>query len=60
MDANHILQRAGDKKVLLLEPELFALQSGIIGIKHLADRFGGNFVLDGTIVVADVESLKIE
>ncbi len=60
VDADHVLQRAAHKKVLLLKTQLFSLKSGVVRVEHLADRLGGDFLLDRAIVVTDVERLEIE
>src|SRR5262245_39031482 len=60
VDAHHVLQRAADEEVLLLEPELLARQRGIVGIEHLADGLGGNLFLDRAVIVADVERFEVE
>ena len=60
MDAQHVLQRAGDEEILLLEPELLALQRTVVRVEHLADRLGGDLLRDRAVVVADVERPEAE
>ena len=36
-DAEHVLQRTGDEEVLLLQPQLLALQLVVVRIQHLAE-----------------------
>ena len=36
-DAQHVLQRAGDEEVLLLQPQLLALDRLVVRIEHLGD-----------------------
>src|SRR6266516_3955111 len=60
VDTDHVLQRATHEEVMLLKPQLFALESGLVRVEHFADRLGGDFLLDRTIVVTNVERLEIE
>ena len=60
VDADHVLERAGDEEVLLREAELLADLRLVVGVEDLADRFGNDLLVDGLVVVADVEGLEIE
>ena len=60
VDRDHILQRAGDKKVLLLQAQLFTLHGFIVRVQHLGDVFRHHFFLYGAHVVANVEILEVE
>ena len=37
--SQHVLERAGNEEILLLEPQLFALDRFIVGVEHLGDVF---------------------
>ena len=56
--ADHVLQRAGDEEVLLLQPQLLARLGLVVGVEHLGDVLGDHLVLDRAVVVADVEGRK--
>ena len=58
--ADHVLQGAADKEMLLLEPQAPALIGAVIGIQHLGQGFAGDFFLDSAVVVANVEGIEIK
>src|SRR5262245_12771313 len=60
MNAHHVLERAGDEEILLLEPKLLALEACVVRIEDLAERRGAALFLDSSIVVASVERLEVE
>ena len=60
MHANHILQRTGGKKELLLQAKGFALHGQVIGIQDLGDIFREYFIFNRTVVIAVIERGKIE
>ena len=60
MDADHVLQRAGDEEELLLEAEGLALDHLVVRIEHLGDVLRMHLVLDRAVVVAVVEGGEIE
>ena len=53
--ANHVLQRAGNEKILLFKPQAFALFRLIIRVKDLGEIGGGDIFLDSTVVITLVE-----
>ena len=59
-DAQHVLQRARDEEVLLLEPELLALQGLVVRIEHLGQVFRDDLPVHGAVVVAAVEHREVE
>src|SRR5271154_3895880 len=60
MQPEHVLQRAGGEKILLLEAKPFAAQLFVVGIQDLGDVLGGDLLLDRAVVVAAVEGLEVE
>ena len=58
--AEHVLQGAAHKEVLLLQPQTAALVGAVVGIKHLGEGFAAHFLLHGAVVIADVEGVEIE
>src|SRR4030042_1605797 len=60
IDADHVLQRTRDEKILLLQSQLLPYRRFIIRVKHLGDVFRGNLFIDRPVVVADVERMKIK
>ena len=59
-DAEHVLDRAGDEEVLLLETQLLAAQLFVIRIEHLAQVLRGDFLIHGAVIVAAVEGGEVE
>ncbi len=59
-DAEHVLQRTRHEEVLLLEPQLLALQRLIVGIEDLRDVLGHRLAVHRTEVVAAIEAVEIE
>ena len=57
MDTDHVLQRTGNEEILLLQPQLLPLNGLIIRIENFGDVFCHNLVVDGTVVVSQVELL---
>ena len=57
---HHVLQRAGDEEILLLEPKFFALDRLVVGIENLGEILRDDFFVHCAIVVATVEHLEIE
>src|SRR5210317_693393 len=60
MNPNHVLQRTGDKKILLLESQLLALKLFIIGIEHLGYGFRFYLVFHSSVIVTLIEVIKIK
>ena len=60
MDSDHVLQRTGNKEILLLQPQLLPLRGFIIRIENFGDVFCHYLVVDGTVVVTHVKLLKVE
>ena len=60
LQPNHVLQRAGDEEVLLLQPKRLALGYFVVWIEHLGDVLRVHLVFDGAVVVAMVEGVEIE
>ena len=58
--ADHVLQRAAHKEVLLLQPQLAALIGAIVGIEHLGEGFRTHLLLNGAVVIAAVEGKEIK
>ena len=58
--ADHVLQGAAHKEVLLLEPQAAALVGAVIGIEHLGEGFGAHLLLHGAVVIANIECIKIK
>jgi hypothetical protein len=46
VDAQHVLQRAGDEEVLLLEPQLLALDLLVVRVEHLGEVLGRDLLVD--------------
>jgi hypothetical protein len=61
LQTNHVLQRAGNEEVLLLEPQLCPASVSSFGYSTLVMRLGEEiWASTAWIVVAGVESGKIE
>ena len=60
MEADHVLQRAGDEEELLLQAQPLAGLGLVVRIEHLGDRFRCDLLVDGAVVVADVEAVEVE
>ena len=60
MAAQHVLHRAGDEEILLFEAKHLALRRHVVRIQDLADRLRGDLLLDGLMIVADVEGGEVE
>src|ERR1039457_3974667 len=60
MERDHVLQRTGNKKVLLAKAKKLPDFRLVIGIQDLADGFGENLVIDGLVVISGVERLEFE
>jgi len=58
--AKDVRDRAAHEEVLLLEPQLLALQRVVVGVEHLGDALGLRLALHRATVVAVVEHLKVE
>ena len=58
--AQHVLQAAAHKEVLLLESQTPAFVGAVVGIKHLGDRFRADLFFHRPVVIADVEGMEIE
>ena len=59
-DAQHVLQRTGHEKVLLLEPQFLALHRLVVGIQHLAQVLGHDFPVDRAVIIPAVEHGEVE
>ena len=57
-DAQHVLQRAGDEEVLLLEPQLLALDLLVVRIEHLGDVLRGHLLVHRAVIVAALNTEK--
>ena len=60
VQAQHVLQGAGGKEILLPEAQLLADLGLVIGVQHLGDVFRHDVGIDGAVVVTDVERIEIE
>ena len=60
VDANHILQRTGNKKVLLFQAQLLALELFIIGVQYFSDGFGAYLIFHCAVIVTGIEIFKIK
>ena len=60
IDADHVLQGAGDEEELLHQPELTAGERLVVGIEDFGQVLRADLVVDGAVVIADVERAKIE
>ncbi len=60
VQADHVLQRAGDEEELLHQTELLADLGLVVRVEDLGDGFGRDLLVDGPIVVADVERIEVE
>ncbi len=58
--ANHVLDRRGNEKALLLQPQLASGRLIVRRIQHLRDVLAAGLVLDRLDVLAFVEFLEIE
>ena len=58
--AQHVLQAAADKEVLLLEPQAPAFIGAVVGIEHFGDRFRVDLFFHRPVVIADVEGVEVE
>ena len=52
--------RAGNKEILLFQPQLFALDWLVVGVENLGDVLRENLFVDCPVVVAHVESFKFK
>src|SRR6516225_11760054 len=59
-DVEDVLQRAGDEEVLLQQAKLLADLGFVVGIQHLGDGLGGDFILDRLPIVAGAEDVERE
>src|SRR5215472_3324308 len=60
MNANHVLQRAGDEEILLLQAEALALEAFIVGIQDFRNVLREHLLSDRTLIIASVEAVKVE
>ena len=60
VNADHVLQRAGDEEVLLGQAKAAARFRLVVRVEHLADGLRADLLLDGAPVVAHVERLEVE
>ena len=58
--AQHVLQAAAHKKVLLLKPQAAPLIGAVVGIEHLGDRLRADLLFHRPVVIADVEGMEVE
>ena len=56
----HVLQRAADEKVLLLQAQTPAFVGPVVGIQHLGERLAAHLFLNSAVVIADVEGIEVE
>ena len=59
-DAHHVLQRAGDEEILLLEAQLLAAQLLVVRVEDLAEVLRRDLLVHRAVVVAAVEDREIE
>src|SRR5208282_189163 len=60
VDAQHVLQRAGDEKVLLQKTQSLADLRLVVGVEHLTDGAGAYAAHNSTLIVTSIEGMKIE
>ena len=60
MQADHVLQRAGDEEILLRQPQSLARFGLVIRIEHFGDGFRYDFFVYRAVVIADVKRFEIE
>jgi len=56
----HVLERAGNEKILLFQPQLLTLDGFIVGVEHFRDVFREDLLVYGPIIVAYIEGLEFE
>ena len=59
-DAQHVLQGARHKEVLLLQSQFFALNLLIVRIEHLRDVLGNDLAVDRTVKIPAVELINVK
>ncbi len=59
-EAEDVLDRAGDKEILLSQPEFFPLRGSVVRVKHLRDRFRRDLLLHRVDIVARIEGAQVE
>src|SRR6266545_4902014 len=60
VETDHILQRAGNKEILLFESQQLALNALVVRIQDLRDVFGKNFFGYRTLIIAGVEPVEMK
>ena len=60
VDFNGVLQRTGDKEILLFQSQFLSISFIVIGIEHLGDILRPDFFVDGPEIVTTVEQLEIK
>ena len=60
MQADHVLERAGDEEILLRQPQSLARLGLVVRIEHLGDGFRYDLLVHRAVVIADVERFEIE
>ena len=56
----HVLQRARDEEILLLEPQLLAARLVVVRVEDFAQVLRDDLLIDGAVVVAAVEDREVE
>ena len=60
MDADHILHRAGDKKILLPQAKHLALELIVIGIEDLGDILGQHLLMHRPEIITGIKFGKVK
>ena len=60
LQANHVLQRAGDEEELLRQPQPLAGLGLVVRVQHLGDGLGHHLLVHRAVVVAEVERVEVE
>ena len=58
--AQHVLQRAAHKEVLLLQAQAAAFIGAVVGIENLGEGLRAHFFFNSAVVVADVEGVEVK
>ena len=58
--ADHVLQGAAHKEVLLLQAQAPTLICAVVGIEHLGEGLGAHLFLYGAVIVAAVKGIEVK
>ena len=58
--AQHVLEGAAHKEVLLFKAQAASLIGAIVGIQHFGKGFAAHFLFHSAVVIADVEGVEIK